>query len=226
MDLINFMIDNCFILRENIVHQLIIGIHTGKNCAADLANIFLHIFEKMFVENLINDKNEKYLELLGTTFRYQDDLITFGNYTTRDKLFLDIYPNDMVIHNTNKAVNHLTYLDLDIIVEINKFIYKSYDKRNDFNFPIINYPNLHGNIPVKAAYGVFTSQLLRYARINLNIGDLIKDIKKLVNKLLKQGYKKLFLRITYKRFTIKYIAVWARFGVDISHNNFIKNIFH
>ena len=192
MELINFMIDNCFILRDNIVQQLIIGIPTGTNCAADFANIFLHIFEKMFAENLIKDKNEEYLELLGTTFRYQDDLITFCNSATRDNIFLGIYPDDMVIHNTNKAVNHVTYLDLDIKVGINKFIYKSYDKRNDFNFPIINYPNLHGNIPVKAAYGVFTSQLLRYARINLNIDDLIKDIKKLVNKLLKQGYKNYF----------------------------------
>jgi hypothetical protein len=37
-------------------------------------------------------------------------------------------------------------------------------KRDDFNFKIINFPNMCSNIPASPAYGVYISQLVRYAR--------------------------------------------------------------
>ena len=40
-----------------------------------------------------------------------------------------------------------------------------YDKRDDFDFPIVNFPYLSSNIPESPAYGVFVSQLIRYARV-------------------------------------------------------------
>jgi len=42
---------------------------------------------------------------------------------------------------------------------------KLYDKRDDFNFPIVNYPILDSNIPSSPAYGVYMSQLIRYSKI-------------------------------------------------------------
>jgi hypothetical protein len=48
---------------------------------------------------------------------------------------------------------------------------KIYDKRNDFNFKIINFPNMCSNIPVFPAYGVYISQLIRYARASSNYSD-------------------------------------------------------
>jgi hypothetical protein len=41
---------------------------------------------------------------------------------------------------------------------------KHYDKRDDFNVPIVNFPFISSNIPVGAAYGVYISQLIRYSR--------------------------------------------------------------
>jgi hypothetical protein len=45
---------------------------------------------------------------------------------------------------------------------------KIYDKRDDFNFKIINFPNMCSNIPASPAYGVYISQLIRYARASSN----------------------------------------------------------
>ena len=50
IELIDFLIGNCFIMDDNKVHQQIIGIPTGTNCASDWANIFLHVYEKSFVD--------------------------------------------------------------------------------------------------------------------------------------------------------------------------------
>ena len=39
-----------------------------------------------------------------------------------------------------------------------------YDKRDDFDFAIVNFPFLCSNIPLSPVYGVYVSQLIRYAR--------------------------------------------------------------
>jgi hypothetical protein len=45
---------------------------------------------------------------------------------------------------------------------------KVYDKRDDFNFKIITFPNMCSNIPASPEYGVYISQLIRYARASSN----------------------------------------------------------
>jgi hypothetical protein len=51
---------------------------------------------------------------------------------------------------------------------------KIYDKRDDFNFKITNFPNMCSNIPASPAYGVYISQLIRYARASSNYSDFLK----------------------------------------------------
>ena len=63
-----------------------------------------------------------------------------------------------------------------------------YDKRDDFNFKIINFPNMCSNIPASPAYGVYISQLIRYARASSNYSDFLKRHLHLRNRLLDQGY--------------------------------------
>ena len=42
---------------------------------------------------------------------------------------------------------------------------KIYDKRDDFNFEIVNFPFLDGDVSRSPSYGVYISQLIRYARV-------------------------------------------------------------
>jgi hypothetical protein len=53
---------------------------------------------------------------------------------------------------------------------------KIYDKRDDFNFKIINFPNMCSNIPASPAYGIYISQLIRYARACSNYSDVFITI--------------------------------------------------
>jgi hypothetical protein len=61
---------------------------------------------------------------------------------------------------------------------------KIYDKRDDFNFKIINFPNMCSYIPASPAYGVYISQLIRYARASSNYSDFLKRHLHLRNRLL------------------------------------------
>ena len=77
---------------------------------------------------------------------------------------------------------------------------KIYDKRDDFNFKIINFPNMCSNIPASPAYGVYISQLIRYARASSHYSDFLKRHLHLRNRLLDQGYKKIRLIRSLKKF--------------------------
>ena len=77
-----------------------------------------------------------------------------------------------------------------------------YDKRDDFDFPIVNFPYLSSNIPESPAYGVFVSQLIRYARVCSKYEDILFRGYILVSKLLKQGYSARKLQTTFRKFMV------------------------
>ena len=39
-----------------------------------------------------------------------------------------------------------------------------YDKRDNFDFEIVNFPFLDGDVPPCTSYGVYISQIIRFAR--------------------------------------------------------------
>jgi len=60
---------------------------------------------------------------------------------------------------------YASYLDLQLEIDSEgRLRTKPYDKREDFNFPIVNFPFICNNIPVAPAYGVYISHLIRYSR--------------------------------------------------------------
>jgi hypothetical protein len=93
------------------------------------------------------------------------------------------------------------YLEFDDSGQIST---KIYDKRDDLDFKIINFPNMCSNIPASPAYGVYISQLIRYARASSNYSDFLKRHLHLRNRLLDQGYKKIRLIRSLKKFIFRY----------------------
>ena len=76
---------------------------------------------------------------------------------------------------------------------------KLYDKRDTFGFHIVNFPFMSSNIPSALAYGVYASQLIRYAHCCSNYNDFLLRHRALVTKLLSQGYKVDPLSKTFKK---------------------------
>ena len=77
---------------------------------------------------------------------------------------------------------------------------KIYDKRDDFDFDIVNFPFLDGDVPRSASYGVYISQLIRFARVSSHVDDLNTRNKVLTAKLLRQGYRYHKLRKAFSNF--------------------------
>ena len=64
-----------------------------------------------------------------------------------------------------------------------------YDKQDDFNFDIVDFPFLDGDVPRSTSYGVYISQLIRIARVSSHVDDFNTRNKVLTAKLLRQGYR-------------------------------------
>ena len=62
-----------------------------------------------------------------------------------------------------------------------------YDKRDDFNFEIVNFPFLDADVPRSPSYGVYISRLISFARVCSNVDDFNNRNLFLTAKLLKQG---------------------------------------
>ena len=74
-----------------------------------------------------------------------------------------------------------------------------YFTTNRIIFPTVNVPFLSSNIPSAPAYGVYVSQLIRYARACSNYQDFMERGKVLTTKLLSQEYQNTKLVATLKK---------------------------
>ena len=81
------------------------------------------------------------------------------------------------------------YIYLHLSISNSYVSSKIYDKRDDFDFDIVNFPFLDGDVPRRPSYGVYISQLIRFARVCSHADDFNTRNKCLTAKLLKQGYR-------------------------------------
>jgi hypothetical protein len=212
----NFIIDNSYVNFQDVIFRQIIGIPMGTNCAPHLANIYLHVYEYKYMQNLVKHGQIEVARKLSNVFRYQDDCIAINDNGLFATHAPQIYPPEMVLKKTNISANKSTFLDLMVSIYRQKFLYYSWDKRREFDFQVVNYPNLSGNIPSSQSYGVYTSQLIRFCDINMKFGHFLSDVKTLTGKFIEQSFKGEQLRTKFILFRDTYFFKWAKYGEDIS----------
>ena len=92
---------------------------------------------------------------------------------------------------------------------------KIYDKRDDFDFDMVDFPFLDGDVPRRTSYGVYISQLIRFARASSNLNDLNYRNKALTAKLLRQGYRYFKLRKALSKFYRRHNALLEKYSVSL-----------
>ena len=92
---------------------------------------------------------------------------------------------------------------------------KIYDKRDDSDFYIVNFPFLDGDVPRRTSYGVYISQLIRFARASSNLNDFNYRNKALTAKLLRQGYRYFKLRKAFSKFYRRHSALLEKYSVSL-----------
>ena len=74
-----------------------------------------------------------------------------------------IYPAELQKNKANASNTEAAFLDLNLSIHNYIVSTKIYDKRDAFNFDIVNVPFLDGDVPRRTSYGVYISQLISFA---------------------------------------------------------------
>ena len=168
---------------DGMLYQQIVGIPIGTNCAPLIADLFLYCHERDFMSDLHKSKRHDLIDMFNDTSRYLDDIFTIDN-PEFEKYIPDIYPAELQLNKANTSDKETSFLDLNIKV-IGSDIHTSvYDKRDDFGFPIVNFPWLSGDVPRLPSYGIYISQLVRFARCCTSVLDFHSKISKLLQNYL------------------------------------------
>ena len=97
-----------------------------------------------------------------------------------------IYPADLQLNKANSSDTEAPFLDLNLSITKGIVSSKIDDKRDDFNFEIVNFSFLDRDVPRSPSYRVYISQLIRFARVCSNVEDFDNRNLFLTAKLLKQ----------------------------------------
>ena len=214
--MLEFLVDNIFVVFAGKVFQQVVGITMGTNCAPLLADIFLYSYEAEFIQSLLSVGKKRLASQFNFTYRYIDDVLSINNPDFENYLG-QMYPPELEIKDTTESNTSASYLDLLLLIGRDGQLRTSlYDKRDDFNFHITNFPFLSCNIPSSPAYGVFISQLIRYARACSSYECFILRAMRLSNKLLGQGYVKERLKSSLRKFYGRYGDLTKQYEVPLS----------
>ena len=188
----------------------------GTNCAPLLADIFLYSYEADFIQSLLSTGKKHLASRFNLTYRYINDVLSINNPEFENYLG-QIYPAELEIKDTTESTTSASNLDLLLSIGRDGQLHTSiYDKRDDFNFHITNFPFLSSNIPSSPAYGVFISQLIRYARACSSYEYFTLRARRLSSKLLKQGYLVERLKSSFRKFYGRYGDLVEQYGVTLS----------
>ena len=243
-DALSYLLDNIYIRFGTKLYRQIVGIPMGTNCAPLVADLFLYCYERDFMDSLNHDNQADVIEAFNSTSRYLDDLLNIDN-PYFEGMVNQIYPPEFQLNKANISDTEAPFLDLHLSVANGFVSSKIYDKRDDFDFDIVNFPFLDGDVPRRVSYGVYISQLIRFARVswykylivslvfshlgfwsgNLFLIAPFPDLcllvpfnarnKCLTAKLLQQGYRYHKLRKTFSKFYRRHYELISKYNVGL-----------
>ena len=82
-----------------------------------------------------------------------------------------IYPPELQLNKANTSDTEAPFLDLHLSISNGFVSTKIYDKRDGFDFDIVNFPFLDCDVSRRPSYGVYISQLIRFTRVCSHVDD-------------------------------------------------------
>ena len=165
--MLEFLVDNIFVVFVGKVFQHIIGIPMGTNCTPLLADIFPYSYEAEFILSLLSTGRKRLESQFNFTYRYIDDVLSINNPDFEKNLGL-MFRSELEIKDTTESNTSTSYLDLLLSIDRDGQLRTSpYDKRDGFNFHITNFPFLSSNTQSSPAYRVYLTTPIRQGSLLL-----------------------------------------------------------
>ena len=137
--------DSIYIRFGNKLYRQNVGIPMGTNCAPLVADLFLFCYERDFMTSISNDNKADIVEAFNSTSSYLDNLLNIDN-PYFEGMVNQIYPPELKLNNANTSDTEAPFLDLHLFISNGFVSSKIYDKRDDIDFDIVNFPLLDGMV--------------------------------------------------------------------------------
>ena len=124
-----------------------------------------------------------------------------------------IYPTELQLNKANSSDTEAPFLDLNSSITNGIVSSKIYDKWDDFNFEIVNFPILDIDVTRSSSYGVYISQRIHFARVCSNVDDFNNRNLFLTAKLLKQGYRYHKIRKALSKFYHRHSELIVKYNI-------------
>ena len=169
-------------------------------------------YERDFMKSLSRENQADIIEAFNSG--YLCDFLNIDNIYF-DQMLDRIYSTEFQLNRANSSDTEAPFLDLNLCISNGTVSTKIYDKHDDFDFDIVNFPFLDGDVPRGTSYGVYISQLIRFARASSNFNAFNYRNKALTAKLLRQGYRYFKLRRAFLKFYRRYIALVEKYSASL-----------
>ena len=109
------------------------------------------------MKSLSGENQADIIEAFSSTSRYLDDLLNIDNIYFH-QIVDRIYPTELQLNKANSSDTEAPFLDLNLCISNGTVSTKIYDKRDDFDFDIVNFPFLDGDAPRSTSCKVYISR--------------------------------------------------------------------
>ena len=162
----------------------------------------------------LSDANQsEVIEAFNFTSRYLEGLQTIDN-NFFDSIVNHIYPSELQLNKANVSDTEVSFLDLDLSIS-DGFVKTKFLINGMTYFDIVNFPFLDGDVPRSTSYGVYISQLIRFARVSSHVDEFYTRNKVLTAELLRQGYRYHKLRKGFSKFYRRHFDLLSKYNVGL-----------
>ena len=202
---IDFLIGYIYVRFGSSVFRPVIGIPIGTKSAPLLADLFLRTFKYDSMVKTMKQDITKAIQL-NNTFQYIDDLFSINNVDLESYISV-IYPSELQLTDTSTSSTEVCYLDTNI---------KTGGTNTPFRIRSFgNFRHIDSNIPANPAYGVYISQLVRYARICTCKVDFMNRLRGLSLRLRQQGFVTNLLHKSFNKFFTRHGRIVMKYGATL-----------
>ena len=118
----------------------------------------------------LSDNNQADVEVLNSTSINLDDLLNIDNPYFA-KIVSQIYATELQLKYANPSDTEAPFMVLDLSITNDIVSTQSFDKLDSYNFVIVNFQFLEGDVPRSPSYGINISILIRFARVCSHVDD-------------------------------------------------------
>ena len=178
-DSLTILLDNIFFRFGTKLYRQLVWIPMGTNSAPLVADLFLFCYERDFMITLSDDKQADIIDAFNTTSRYLDYILNIHNVYFDNMVSL-IYPSELQLYKAITSDTEAAFLDLHLYISSDIVSTKLYEKRVDFDFGVVNFPFLDGDVPRSTSYVAYISQPIHFVRASNHVTDFKYVIKKVI----------------------------------------------